>query len=593
MILVNQLIANVYNAVDVKIGTVTDLINVSIVKMVDGVGNFNLTFSGTDKDAMALLVADNRVRIYAQQSSGLRLIGGGIINSVKIQETGGSTSLVASGPDFLQDLVVKSVLLNRAYNNLPVSDIADDLITLVPGWTAVTEEGLGNQTARFDGASVFKSILRLAEELGAHLRSWQDNIVEVGFFGQDTGLRVINLKGVPTETEDNKDILILDSISQENSSDQVIDWVMPIGAGTGSTALTLKKSTRTSPYPIQSMVGPDGATLYYISSAGSPSSAKQRVITFKQIGPIANSDSAKILAANALYDAAVAWLNQNNQQQITYDISCKNAEQVPNPGDKIRLTYKGKVRDRHGRLFSRIDVDDYFWVMRVEEKFTAAGSSVSMTITNIDKVKRDVTDVVVGALESIQAAQVSVQTFPFGFQDSSERVIQGAASPSDAQYKPALFSLLIPNIFTDVISVQLRVLTRPLYSMTDVGAIIVPSVPYATANDYTYAVYPAPNYPSDITLTIDGVDVTSALGGPWNPGGGNSPVDVNLDITQYIINAPGGLYQNHQLIFAAGYKTGETRVSTAHPSRIANSSNGIVEAKILFLGTARAVIPSP
>lgn len=593
MLLANQLIADVFNPVDTKIGTVTDLIAASIVKMVDGVGNFSLNFSGANKDALGLLVNGNRVRIYAQQSSGLRLIGGGIINSVKISESGGSSQLIASGPDFLQDLVVKSVLLNRAYDNIPVSEIADDLITLVPGWTASTETGLGNQTARFDGASVFKSILRLAEELGAHIRSWEDNIIEVGFFGADTGLRVINMKGTPTEAEDNKDVLIIDSISKENVSDQVIDWIIPIGAGTGSTALTLKNSTRTSPYPIQTMVGPDGSDLYYITSAASLSAARQRVITFKQIGPIANSDSAKELAANALYDASVAWLNQNNQELESFLVTCKRAEQVPIPGDKIRLTYKGKIRDSKGRLFSRINVDDYYWVMRVEEKFTTSGSSISMNITNIDKMNRDMADVLVGALESIQAEKTSVQTFPFGFQDSSERVIQGAASPSDAQYKPAIFSLLIPSIFTDVISVQLRVLTRPLYSMTDVGPMIVPSVPYSSALGYQYAVYPSSNYPSDITLTIDGVDVTSALGGPWNPGGGNSPVDVSLDITSYIVNAVGGLYQNHQLVFAAGYKTGETKVSTSHPSQIANSSNGIVEAKILFLGTARAVIPAP
>lgn len=593
MLLVNQLVADVYSPSDVKLGTVTDLISADVVRLIDGVGNFTLSASATDENSVRLLVVGNRVRVRSQQEGALRLVGGGIINSVKMRESEGNVSLVVSGPDFLQDLVVKSVLLNRSYDNQPVATIFSNLIALVPGWTAVTETGLGNQTSRFDGASVFKASLRLAEEIGAHIRSRSDGVVELGYFGQDSGLRVVNLRGVVAETEDNDDLLILSSIAEEATSDQIVDWVIPIGAGTGSSALTLKASTRTSPYPIQTMIGPDGSTLYYISSAENLGVSRQRVITFKQIGPIANSVLAKQLAANALYDAAVAWLDQNNKKLVTYQIGIKRAKSIPNPGDKVRLTYRGKARDKDNQFFSRIDVDDYFWVMRVQERFSPSGSSLDLTICNIDMMNRDISDVMVGAIESIQSEKVSVQTFPFGFQDSSERVIQGGSSPAEAQYRAAVFSLLIPDIFTDVISVKLRVLTRPLYSMTDTGAIIIPSVPYSTASLYQYAVYSSPNYPSDIKLSIDGVDVTTALGGPWNPSGGNSPIDISLDITNYIVQAVGGIYQNHQLVFTAGYKTGETTVSTSHPSQIANSSNGVIEAKILFLGTARSIVPAP
>jgi len=199
----------------------------------------------------------------------------------------------------------------------------------------------------------------------------------------------------------------------------------------------------------------------------------------------------------------------------------------------------------------------------------------------------DDTDIMVEVLDRSEVQNLTVQTFPFGFQDSSERVIQGASSPSDAQYKTANFSLKVPDFFTEVIRVDLQLVTRPLYSMTDVGAVLGP---LPEALKYYYAVYPSTNYPCDITITIDGVDRTTALGGPWNASAGNSAVDVTLDISEYIVDAVGGLYQNHTIVFAAGYKAGEVRVNTSHPSEPAgNASNGVVEAKTLVFGMARAI----
>lgn len=183
-----------------------------------------------------------------------------------------------------------------------------------------------------------------------------------------------------------------------------------------------------------------------------------------------------------------------------------------------------------------------------------------------------------------------MQTFPFGFQDSSERVMQGAPAISDPLYKPASFSLKIPAIFTDVVSVSFQIITRPLYSLTDVGSVT--TTPQAL--NYYYIVYQDTSYPSDLTITINGVDVTNDLGGPWNPSAGNSPVDVTLDISQYIINASGGLFQNHTVLIGGGYKSGEVTVSSSHPSIPSGSaSHGVVEGKFLVFGTVRATLPAP
>lgn len=71
----------------------------------------------------------------------------------------------------------------------------------------------------------------------------------------------------------------------------------------------------------------------------------------------------------------------------------------------------------------------------------------------------------------------------------------------------------------------------------------------------SYGLYADTNYPQGISLSIDSVDVTAALGGPWAPS--NAGIDIELDITDYLVNASGGLRQNHTLKFEATGGQGE------------------------------------
>lgn len=63
----------------------------------------------------------------------------------------------------------------------------------------------------------------------------------------------------------------------------------------------------------------------------------------------------------------------------------------------------------------------------------------------------------------------------------------------------------------------------------------------------TYGLFQDTTYPQTITVTINGVDETAALGGPWALT--NAAVEVELDITTYLVNASGGLRQNHRVEF--------------------------------------------
>jgi hypothetical protein len=72
--------------------------------------------------------------------------------------------------------------------------------------------------------------------------------------------------------------------------------------------------------------------------------------------------------------------------------------------------------------------------------------------------------------------------------------------------------------------------------------------------------------PSGISVYVDGIDRTSALGGPFAPSGGNVTIDLDTALlTGYLINAAGGLRQEHtvQLRCSSGRGRIEAQVEIA------------------------------
>lgn len=588
-----RILIDVYNALGDRVGDgpLLSCISATVKRSLDGAGSIKLEFPATDSRVLELLKNERRVRIFLEQDSGLRELGRGVIRNVQISITERGTTLTADGVDSLDALARRSVLLNRSYTNQTIATIANSLVSLVPSWSAVVEPAVASQlqSARFDGTSVLKALIRIAEEKGLHLREGtEQNTVELGKFGTQTNLVICNVGNITQQTQANDDIILIEKLSVVQDSKAVANWIIPIGAGEGAAALTLKNSNRTSPYTVGTMAGADGQTLYYLKDDASIAENDQieKIVTFKSIAPIANSASAKLLAANALYDAAAAWLARNSQRQFTYSVSGVKLRQRIRVGDKIRLVYKGIIY-RDNQPVIPLEVDDYFWVLSVTEKVSDSGVSIDLEISNVDKELEDAAQIVVGALEAIDVQNVAPQTFPYWSENTWTDLIQGNFSGAPPNYKEANFKLEIDSAVTDVVSVKMRFKTKPLYSLTLSDVLFGTSQHY-----YYYALYESPHYPNDLRLFIDGVDRTSELGGPWNAGTGNLPVDATVDITDYIRNASGGLYQDHSIVFKPGHKIGEARVTTSYSPITQPVSHGVVEVNLRVLGVAQAIIPT-
>lgn len=611
-----QLWAEVYDSSGVKVAFIDAILSANVTDKLDQAGTFDMQCA-LDQNVIDYLRPGYEVALYAQEDNETPVEWTrGKITKPRIQESGDTLSISISGRDQINELNFRTVGLARSYNAATVQSIMSDLVALVPDWTATVDAANAArlQTARFDGSKVLRAVSESCKQLGIHYRrGTASRTLEIGAFGEVATApngRAIWAMQAPSsigpELYSVDEVLLIDSIGVTADGDPQVNWAIPLGAGEGTAATTLSDTTytilntdnttyragTTPDYPIYRRVNDFGIVEYYIDATNGDE-RREDTPSFKTIGPIANSSTAKALASDALADACMEKLRRTREALTSYNVTVRKARVDLKVGDLIHVRYKGVVpmigiptatRD----TLTYIDVDEDLWVMGVRRTFSEGGMVTTIDVSTIDQHVKDDNDILVEVLDRTEVNNVSVQTFPFGFQDSSERVIQGSSSPSDAQYKPATFSLEIPDFFTKVIRVDLTLVTRPLYSMTDVG----PDNFYGTAAhalDYSFAVYPSSNYPSDIRITIDGVDRTTALGGPWNPSAGNSAVNVTLDISDYIIEAAGGLYQDHSIVFAAGYKTAEVRVNTSHNSQTANSSNGIIEAKFLVFGLARGI----
>lgn len=579
--------AEVYSTAGAKLGysQINEIVSTKVKRDLDSAGSFEFKVAPT-KQAFDLLQNEREVRVFFKRDEEpARELYRGYIRQNRL-DVNKSPDLSISGVTKMDALARRSVLLGRAYNEQTVSYIANDLIGLVPSWNVEVDSAIATdlQTSRFDGSSVLKALIRTAEEKGVHIREGvRADTVEIGAFGVDSGLRFIKPpSSVGIELEQNDDVVLVTKITQTDNTADVVNWIVPLGAGEGSAAMSLKDSTRTSPYTIQTMDAPNGATLYYLSDSESILNFGQieRVVTFKEIAPIANSEAAKITAANALYDAAAAWLERNSQKLTSYKLSGCKVSRTIRPGDKIRISYKGTVDTPEGNL-TYINVDDDFWVMSVSESFSKSGLTVDLDVTTIDRHAQDIKRVVVGMLDAIDVRNLSVQTFPFVFQDSDFDTIQGVPLSTGNSYKEAKFSFTPNSTVTDIRAVFLTFKTLPLWAL---------SQPTGSFTTYFFDVYTGYNYPSYVSLWVNGVDVSTSYGGPWNNSGENTALDVTCDISNLITEAAGGLYQEHTIVLKAGDRTGEVRLSTAFVSQSGNASQGIVKFKLYALGTARSIL---
>lgn len=603
---------DVLNAAGVRLGDgpVDKIQSAEVDRQLDGAGSFTVR-APVSARSIALLTNENRVKIYIEDPGGVRLMGQGIIETANITESTPGVSLRVSGPDILQELKRKNTLRARIFNQQTVQTVASALIGLVSGWSVDVDAAIASNVvdARYDGASVLKAFRDLVGRYGYHFRlSTADKVVSISQFGADSGERVFKTQVITPAMIRDPNLLFVQRLPQTTETSDLANWIIPLGAGEGVGQLTLEKSTRTSPFTVQNIAGPDGTLQYYLSDATSVATYGQieTMKMFKQIAALSNSETDIINAANALYDAAAEWLTRNKDPIVNYGLTVKNAKQNILPGDKIHVNYKGQITtQQQGELVDYLSIRDDFWVLRAIERIGLEEHSVDLEISNIDQRVNSVEEMVADSIEQITLRDLkpeisgTVRTYPYVFE----------LAPT--------FSAIIPIEFTDATlqlqRVRLRLKTTPFRATATASAAQTSAG--GTAHDHlmfndggagsgsfgirryddvgggtdveffsdtvadlisgqdrsththdiaeaalVFGIVDDTQFPRNITVFVNGVDKTTELFGTTPIA---TVIDTAIDLvadvgvlTNLLINAAGGLRQEHTIEVKAANRRG-------------------------------------
>lgn len=567
-----------------------ECLSASVERPLDGIGSIKFSYPHTAR-SNALVIGRRRARLFVDYLGDIREIGFGIIMDIGLSEgAGGSRVANASGPDIMQELHDANVLQNRQFENATQTSISTTLIGLASGWSDTVDSGLPNTTIRADVHSVMQTYQALAKKNGLHIRLGSGKTLEYGAFGDVSTVRAIGpvVDYVGVEDEDN--LILIEQLVFNKKSQDLANWLIGLGGGEGHAQLTLEHSDRSTgggdPYDVLDIANPDGTRAYHIKDATSITAFGEiRIpVTFKDIAPLSHGITARKHAANALYDATVAYLERHKDEVLSYKITARKPKTTIKPGDKITVRYKGDLVDENGVLVTYLDINDDFWVMDISESFAEGQATISMTVNNIDRHLLEASDMVVGAVEAVFVDSVAVQTnvavFENTYYDTVSKRPPGAPDPdkfATFKYRPAEF-------ITDVIGVWLDFKTFLLETT---------AAPTFASSSYNFGVFLQDQYPTDVQLWINGTNESSSYGGPWNASTSNSQLDIqDLDITADLEAATGEIYDEHTIEFKCGQPGVQYGIEVpGFTVTTADSTHGKVMATFRTMAIASALAP--
>lgn len=592
------------SGVRVGSGPLNDVTLLEDTRQLDRIGTVTFEIPAT-APRVPLIGAGSQFDIYDEVDG---YLGRFFFKSDSLSEATGLGKLRVTAYDALVELRREIVGFRRQYEFTPVDQVVHDLVTLVTSWTTNIDPAIGNTSVIYEGESVFSAVDELRDRWGQHYRLTYNpaitstRILDFGAFGEDSDVRFTNLDGqIEAYFAGRAYIAIVKTIRRERDGDEIFNRIVPRGAGTGVAQVTIDDALL-GDYPVLTAANKDGSTYAYIQDNDSVADygVRVRVVTFPTIAPIANSDLAIQYAKEATKLAGEAYLRQHLNPRVEYSVTVVGLRKEIKVGDTVRLQYRGAGADG-----VYIDVDEDFYVMDMTRRRDAAGTRVAdLNIASVNQRRTSDQDVMVDVVRDLKSLKLHIQPLTFWSENTYLDTLQSDTDVDNI--KDAEFKLEVDNSVTDVIKVRIRFKSKPLYTLSRNSVPLnYPTSFYSGADPHqhflaegplneSFGVTPGTLYPTDISLEINGVDVSNDLGGPWATGGLNKAIDVTLDITNYIRNATNGLRQDHQLVFSCGQRSGDVSTSNSsdQPITDGNASQGFIELNIRMLGFCQLIAPT-
>lgn len=381
------------------------------------VGSFSLSVPATAPGADQL-DAGQEVRIIRE---GEGEIFRGIVSSRRVVLDGDNLVVELEGFSTAREISWRSTQLNWRVQGQRL-DASVAALLAGTGWTSTADPAVAGQlvSAEFQGVTRFEAAKALAQQAFAYLRPMPvERRLDVNQGGRATGLRAVLVPAPVTDVA--ADTLLITRLRVSRRDEDIVTRVIPVGSGEGPNQLTLRWSTRTTPYPIQTMTGPDGSTLYYLedSAAVATYGVREKVVVFKDVVPLANSATELQRAANVLYDLAAAWLQSHATPRVEWEADVGGPLRMRDPitgawlvlpGDMIRLIARGVIEDWDGRR-TLVDLDTPAFIRGIERDFEGDAESVRLTLTDTARVVRD-DDLLADVINRLWAQSVAQKVVP-------------------------------------------------------------------------------------------------------------------------------------------------------------------------------------
>lgn len=440
-----RLWAEVWSADESTWYGIVNVYSLSISSRLDEAAAISFQCPATDPDADEYLQIGRVVRLFWDKYGKRQLAKAVLLKQGPLAISSGSIDVTWEATDTLEYLRRENTLRGLIYNDETIADVARDLVEKVTGWSCFVESGVsGNTSQRFDGVSILQALQKVAQDHGYHFRLEDENLVRFGLMGNDSGIEIVDVArhyvGMPGH------IAVVERLDIAADGYEIVNWIEPV-SGPVDGQLTLKRSTRTSPYPILTTTGPNGQTVYYLTDSDSVAAygtIKRVTAPERLIVPVTHTTTALVNASNVLYDWAVTKLQRQKDPVYSYSISAIDVKKQINPGQKVRLRYRGEVY-QGSELVRYADIDDDFWIMEVTENYADSGHTVSLVISSTDALPVSA-DGIIAAMTLGQQIGSIQPTMNVDRQEVSDTSTASRASPVEVEFTVQATTVTVPSL---------------------------------------------------------------------------------------------------------------------------------------------------
>lgn len=594
-------------------GPLTNILQMDDTRTLDKIGT--AVFIVPANDPKTVEIVSGRQFDFFDEVDGY--IGRFIFQRKVVSDYDGQATIVVYCWSILRELVFKITGFAREYLADEVEEIVGDLLSDVSGWSLTSGTSLGTANVTYQGQTIYQAIEEISKRWGYHFRLGAGaKELELGSFGDlNTAVRLTNLRGQNRRFDRQSDVAIVKSIKQSVSDEEVFNLIIALGAGEGAAQLRLLDGEVGDTYTVDSRTRTNGQIETFIEDAASQAQFGDRemVVIFDQVRPIANTSTAKSQAQTELLLNTEKFLERYKDAREQLDnVQVYGLKTDIKVGDKVNIRYKGK--DDLEQLYLDIDAD--YWVTQHVRTRNVNGNRISnLQLVNVDRPEKTDIDLLADAVRGIRSERLWIKPVAFRFSDTYTDTVQNANG--DYQDKEAVFTITFDDTVTDVTRVIIEWRTKPLFTSAIWNTIIPvvtqnanPTTPHnhgislaGAGTDGVFTVVTSDNFPTDVSLELNGVNIDSHADvdyldggeGPWNDGGTpNAALFVRMDITDLIVNDAGGIYQTFELrVILNTARTRDCAVPFWSQVNVTNNqaygNQGIVEMKILTQGVCQAV----